>query len=138
MKIANRHKFIVVIHKNNKQWNVIVINFKNNFVYVQRKIDDIFRAYRAFVRIYVNDIVMFNHFFEKYLRHFNQMFSLFVKFNITLKSFKTYLKYFIISFLKQKIDRFDLSTTQKKLIVIFKLRFSRTFKNLKIYLNMID
>ena len=114
------------------------MNFKNNSVYVQRKIDDIFRAYRTFVRTYVNDIVIFNHFFEKHLRYFNQMFSLFVKFNITLKLFKTYLKYFIISLLKQKINRFDLSTTQKKLIVIFKLRFSRTFKNLKIYLNMID
>ena len=89
------------------------MNFRNNSIYVQRKIDDIFRAYRAFARIYVNDIVMFNHFLKKHLRHFNQIFSLFVKLNLALKFFKTYLRYFIISLLKQKINRFDLSIVQK-------------------------
>ena len=138
MKIANRHKLIVVTHKNSEQWNVVVMNFRNNSIYVQRKIYDILRAYWAFARVYVNDIVMFNHFLKKHLRHFNQIFSLFVKLNITLKSFKTYLRYSIISLLKQKIDRFDLSIVQKKLIDILKLRFSRILKNLKIYLDMID
>ena len=138
IKITNRHKLIVVTHRDNEQWNVTIMRFRNNSIYVQRKIDNIFRAYRAFARVYVNDIVMFNHFLKKHLRHFNQIFSLFVKLNITLKFFKTYLKYFIISLLKQKIDRFKLSIAQEKLIVIFKLRFSRTLKDLKIYLDMIE
>ena len=138
IKIANRHKLIVVTHKDSEQWNVTIMKFRNNSIYVQKKIDNIFRAYRAFVRVYVNDIVMFNHSLKKHLRHFNQIFSLFVKLNITLKFFKTYLRYSIISLLKQKIDRFDLSIAQKKLIVILKLCFSRILKDLEIYLDMIE
>ena len=86
----------------------------------------------------MNDIVVFNYLFEKHLRYFNQIFSFFVKLNIVLKSFKIYFNYSIILLFNQKIDRFDLLTTQKKLIVILKFRFSRTLKNFEIYLNMID
>ena len=114
------------------------MSFRNNSTYVQRQINRILREYRFFVKIYMNDIVVFNHILKKHLRQFNQIFSLFAKLNITLKSYKTYLSYFIISLLKQKINRFELSTTQKKLIVISKLRFSKILKNLKIYLNMIE
>ena len=138
IKITNRHKLIVVTHRDSEQWNVTVMRFRNSSIYVQRKIDNIFRAYRTFARVYVNDIVVFNYSLKKHLRHLNQIFSLFVKLNITLKLFKTYLRYSIISLLKQKIDRFDLSIVQEKLIVIFKLRFSRTLKDLEIYLNMIE
>ena len=95
------------------------MSFRNNSTYVQRQINRILREYQFFVKIYMNDIVIFNHILKKHLRYFNQIFSLFVKLN-------------------EKIDRFELSTTQKKLIVISKLRFFRILKNLKIYLNMIE
>ena len=109
VKLTNRHKLTIVSHKENEQWNVAIMSFRNSLVYVQRQINRIFRVFRFFAKIYVNDIVIFNHNLEKHLRHLNQIFVLFVKLNIVLKSSKTYLRYFTISLFEQKIDRFELS-----------------------------
>ena len=114
------------------------MRYRNNSVYVQRQIDRVLRVFRVFVRAYVDDIVVFNHSLKEHLRHLNQMFALFDKLNIALKLSKIYLSYFIISLLKQKIDRFEFFIAQKKLVVIFRLKFSLTLKNSKIYLSMID
>ena len=63
------------------------------------------------------------------------MFELFRRLNIALKSFKTFLKYFIVVLLEQKIDNFEFITTKKKLKIIFKFQFFVTLKQLKTYLN---
>ena len=114
------------------------MRYRNSPAYVQRQIDRILRAFRAFARTYVDDIVMFSHSLKEHLRHLNQVFALFDKLNIALKPSKTYLNYPTISLLRQKVDRFGLSTAQKKLAAIFRLKFPLTLKNLKIYLNMTD
>ena len=114
------------------------MKYRNNFVYVQRQIDRVFRIFRTFVRIYVNDIVMFNHSLKKHFRHLHQMFVLFDKLNIVFKSSKIYFDYFIISLLRQKINRFEFSTTQKKFVIILRFKFFKTLKNFEIYLNIID
>ena len=82
IQIANRYKFIVMSHRDQKQFNVAVMNFKNSSIYVQRKINVILRVYRVFVKIYVNDIVMFNKILKKYLFHLRQIFELLNFFDI--------------------------------------------------------
>ena len=47
-------------HRNQKSFNVVVMKYKNSLVYVQRQIDRLFRAYRKFVKTYVDDIVIFS------------------------------------------------------------------------------
>ena len=138
MKIVDRHKFIIVTYRNNEQWNVIVMNFRNNSIYVQRQINRILRVFRVFVKVYVNDIVVFNHSLKKHFRHFNQMFALFDKFNIVFKSSKIYLNYSTISLFDQKINRFKFFIVTKKFVVILSLKFSTILKNFEIYLNLID
>ena len=60
MKLTDRHKLIVVTHRNSEQWNVTIMKYRNSSVYVQRQIDIILRKYRHFVKFYVNDIVIFS------------------------------------------------------------------------------
>ena len=74
MRITNKHKFIVILHCNQKQFNVVVMKFKNFLVYVQRKIDTILRVYRVFVRIYVDDIIIFSKTLKKHLIHLREVF----------------------------------------------------------------
>ena len=54
----DRHKFTVVSHREQKTFKVIVMSYKNFSVYVQRQIDRILKSFK-FVRVYVNDIVIF-------------------------------------------------------------------------------
>ena len=59
VKRFDRCKLIVVNHRDNKQWNVAVMGFKNNFAYMQKQIDGLLKPFK-FVKIYVDDMVIFN------------------------------------------------------------------------------
>ena len=115
-----------------------MMKFKNNSIYVQKKIDDILRTYREFVKIYINDIVVFNQILKKHLIHLNIIFQVMNFYDINFSSKKSFLNYFTIALLNQKIDVFDFITVNEKLNVIIKLNFSYIFKNLKTYFDLID
>ena len=138
MKLTNRHKFIVVTHKNSEQWNVAIMKYRNSSVYVQRQIDIILRKYRHFVKNYVDDIVIFFNTLKKYLKHLTFIFALFKEYNIVIKTFKIYFDYFIIVLLNQRVNNFDLFIVENKLKIIFDLKFFHIFKHLKIYLDKIE
>ena len=65
----------------------------------------------------------------------NQIFALFKEYNIVIKIIKTYFEYSSMLLLNQRVDNFELLTIEKKIKIIRKLNFFRTFKNLKTYLN---
>ncbi len=113
------------------------MNHRNTNAYVPREMKNIFREY-SWVKTYINDVIVFSKTLKKHLEHFTQLFALFEKLNITLKTKKTYFDYLNISLLKQKIDNLDLITTENKLKTIVKLSFLKTLKNLKKYLSMIE
>ena len=133
VKMTDRYKFIVVFHKKQEQFNVTIIKFKNFFFYVQRKINNIFRVFRNFVRVYVDDIVIFNNTFEKHIVHFHSILELFNSYDINLFSKKFFFDYFIVAFLEQKMNVFDFIIATNKLKIIIKLNFSYIFKNFETY-----
>ena len=134
----NRHKQIVIIHQSQKQFNVIVIKFKNSSVYVQKQIDFMLKDFREFAKIYINDIVFFFIFLNQYIKYFNKKFQRFSKYDVILNLKKKIFEYSSIVFLKQVVDVFDMFTFEKKLVVMIKLVFSKTFKKLKTYVKLID
>ena len=60
------------------------MKFKNVFSYVQRQIDIILRFYKAFVKVYVNNIIIFNKSFKEHIQHFHIVFDLLNKKNVIL------------------------------------------------------
>ena len=113
----------MITHKNQENFNVIVMNYKNFFVYVQRQIDRLFRSFRIFVKTYVNDIVVHSNILQKHLIHFKQIFDMFKINNIFIKSKKIFIDYFIVHLLNQKIDFFELIIVEKKLKIISRFFF---------------
>ena len=99
------------------------MKFKNSLFYVQRQIDAFLRIYQVFARVYVNDIVIFSHILKKYISHLHIVFQLLDNYEISLFLKNFFLKYFIINFLNQKIDVFDLTIAIDKLKIIIKLNF---------------
>ena len=100
IKLTDRHKLTIVSHREQKQFNVAVMNFKNFSSYVQRKIDAILRNLRDFIRVYVDDIVVFFNTFEKHMTHLHSMFQRLNFYDINLSLKKFFLNYFTIAFLK--------------------------------------
>ena len=134
--LIDRHIFIVVSHRNQEQFNVAVIGFKNLPFYVQKKIDVILRVHRKKKRIYVDDIVVFNHILEKHISYLHSVFQLFDSYGISLFIKKPFLNYTTVVLLGQKIDIFDFIISGENLETISKLNFFYIFKNLETYLTL--
>jgi len=46
---------------------MVVIGYKNSLAYVQRQMDRLLRAYQAFARVYIDNIVIFSVIIEDYI-----------------------------------------------------------------------
>lgn len=114
------------------------MKFKNSSVHAQKQMNDHFKNCRGFVKIYIDDIIIFNKILKEHVEHLHQIFRLLRKINITLKFFKTFFAYSKIVLLNQKIDNFELITAKEKLKIISILFFFKTLKKFEIYLKMID
>ena len=136
VRLADRHKLTVVSHRGQEQFNVAVMGFKNSPPYVQRKIDGILRAYRAFARAYVDDIVVFSRTLEEHIDHLHSVFKLLNSYGISLSPKKSFLGYPTVALLGQKVDAFGLTTAADKLEAIAKLDFPYTLKELETYLGL--
>ena len=134
----DRYKFTVVTHRNQKSFNVIVINYKNSSIYVQRQINRLLRKFRRFARTYVDDIVIYFRTTKKHAQHLRSVFNMLRQNNIFIKFSKAFLNFSSVRLFDQKIDSFELSTNEKKLKAITKFSFSKILRQLEIYLDLID
>ena len=125
----------MVNHRGNEQWNVAVIGFGNNPVYVQKLIDGLLKLLK-FVKAYVDDVVIFNQILQKHAEHFNQTFGFFNKMNIVLKPYKSYIGFLSITLLKQKVDNFEFNISTDKFETFRTMKFPAKLKNLEIYIGM--
>ena len=125
-------------HRGQESFKVLIMSYRNSFVYIQKMINKIFRSYRHFCRAYVDNIVIFFTSLKKHLSHLRFIFSTFEKMNIHLLLRKSFFDYSFVQLLNQKIDALKLITTKKKLIVIANLFFSRTLAQLKKYFDFIE
>ena len=116
---------------------MLIMNYRNSFIYVQRIINKIFRSYRYFYYTYINDIVIFFTSLKKHLTYLRFIFSTFKKMNIHVSSRKSFLNYSFVQLLNQKINVLKLTTTKEKFIIIINLFFSKILAQLKKYLDFI-
>ena len=103
---------------------------------MQRRIDGIFRFYRKFFKVYINDIVIYNKILNKYLYYLRKILDVFSRFKIKFNFRKLFLGYLFIKLLKQKVNGLELITAENKLKAISSLSFFYILKKLKIYLKI--
>ena len=81
---------------------------------------------------------MFFKTLKKHIQHFIKVFDILDANNIIIKFENIFIEYLIVQLFNQKIDSFDSVIAENKLKIIVKLRFSKSFQQLKIYLNLIN
>ena len=114
MHFSKRHKLTIVIHREQKIFNVAIISFRNSSTYVQKQINRILRFNQTFAKIYIDDIVIFSKTLNDYLMHLRDVFEIFKINNILIKSFKSFIEYSSITLLKKHVNSFDLITDEQK------------------------
>ena len=136
--LDNRHKLIVISHRDQEFFNVAIMSYKNSSTYVQRHIDRVLREHRRYAKAYVDDVVIFFRNLQNHMTHLRAVFDILNVNNITIKIIKIFIDYSTMQLLDQRIDFFELATIEDKLKTIFMLKFSRSLRQLKIYLRLID
>ena len=134
----NRHKFTIVTHREQKKFNVIFMNYKNSFSYVQRQTNKLLRSYKQFVKTYVNDIIIHFKILQKHLNHLRTFFQMFKIKRISLIVTKFFLIYSFVTLLNQKVDSLNMFIIVEKIVAIISLRFFFSFRDLEIFMNLID
>ncbi len=130
----NRHKLIVVSHREQKYFSMTSMNFKNSSAYAQRRIDIILRDIKQFCRAFIDDIIIFSNILKKHVEHLFTMFQRLFDHDIKLNSCKTFLSFSSVVLLEQHFDEFDLYAVKDKIAAILNWKFFLTLKVLKIYL----
>ena len=130
----DRHMLTIVSHRGQETFNVPVMGCMNSIAYVQRKIDMILRGINA--QAYIDDIVSGAQSFDEYIRDLRRLFTILVKFNVSISPTKTYLGYPDISLLGQKVNSFGLVTAEEKLRAISNLIYLVTLGDLEHYLGL--
>ena len=138
MHSNDTYKLTVVTHWKQEIFLISVMNCRNSVVYVQRQMNIFLRQFQAFVKIYIDDIVVKSKFLSEHLHHLHQLFNFFVKRNINLNLIKIFLNYFEVTLLKQRVNAFDLSIIENKFKALTSLIISKTFVKLKTYFELID
>ena len=128
VRYKDRYKFIIIFHREQKQYNVAFMKYKKSSPYVQRQTNKIFKFIREFVKAYVNDMIVFLKTLSKYLNHLRKMFTLFRQKRINLNFKKSFLNYFFVILFGQRVDSLSLFTFEKKLAIITTLRFLKTLR----------
>ena len=136
--LDDRHKLIVISHRDQEFFNVTIMSYKNSSTYVQYQIDRVLREHRRYARVYVDNIVIFSRTLQEHMTHLRAIFTILNVNNITIKIVKVFVEYLTMQLLDQRVDFFELVTVEDKLKTIFMLKFSRSLRQLKIYLRLID
>ena len=134
--LSDRHKMTIVIHRNQEIFNVAVMKYKNSFVYVQRQIDRMLKFCRKFVRVYIDDVVIFFKILNEHLFHLRSIFDLLTINNIFINSVKTFIDYSSVNLLEQHVNSFDLSINKDKIKIISEFIFSQNLNDFETYLSL--
>jgi hypothetical protein len=94
------------------------------------------RQYREFVRIFIDDLVIFSRTLEEHLRHLHLVFTLLDTLGVTLKPSKAFIAFPSIRLLGQVVDGFSMLAAKDKLHALTTLNFLENLKKLKIFIRL--
>jgi hypothetical protein len=134
----NRHKLIVVSHREQEYFSVASMSFKNSSAYAQRRINIILRDLKHCCRAFIDDITIFFSTFEKHVKHLCVIFQRLFDYEIKLNSCKTFLDFSSIALLEQHVNDFELHAAKNKIVAILNWKFSVILKTLEIYLEFTE
>jgi hypothetical protein len=117
---------------------VTIIKYKDSLLYAQRMMNRILRPHKAYIKAYIDNIIIFFKTFEDHIEHLDKIFELFDKIGIILKNFKVFLDYPSIILLRQRVDGLEILYSKDRITTILQLIFPFIFKQLKTYLGLTD
>lgn len=112
------------------------MRYINSVAYVQRKINNIYRAVRAWAHAYIDDIVCGAKLLPDLLDKLRTLFEIFFAYNISISPIKSDLNYPDVVLHGQQVDSLGLIISEQKLKAIKLLTYPDTLGVLEYYLGL--
>lgn len=135
-KKSDRYKLTIVSHRGQEESSVALMGYKGSPPYVQRQTDTLLRPLRAFVRAFVDDIIVFSRTLQEHESHLRQLFQLLREKHASLAPTKSFLGFPSVMLLGQRVDSLGMSTSEEKIKAITSLRFPGSLRDLEILLGL--
>ena len=132
----DRNKLTIISHRGQEESSVALMGYKGSPPYVQRQTDALLRPLRAFVRAFVDDIIIFSRTLEEHVSHLRQLFQLLREKRASLAPTKSFLGFPSVTLLGQRVDSLGMSTSEEKIKAITALRFPASLRDLEIFLGL--
>ncbi len=119
----HRARVCVVSHRGQEMFHVAIMGFCNSVPYVQRQMDLLLKAFIAFCRAYVDDLVVASSTFDEHLEHLESVLQTLQDHNVSLERKKAYIAFPEVSLLGQRVDALGMTTPEDKIKAIADLQF---------------
>ena len=96
------------------------------------------RLCKAFVKAYVNDIIIFFKILHEHIDYLRQMFQFFIEKRVNLTFNKLFIDYSSIQLLNQKVNNLNFIISKEKIVIIAAFKFLKSLNDLNYFLNLID
>ena len=133
---TDRSKLTIVSHRGQEESSVALMGYKGSPPYVQRQTDALLRPLRAFVRAFVDDIIVFSRTLADHESHLRQLFQLLRDKKASLAPTKSFLGFPSVMLLGQRVDSLGMSTAEEKIKAITTLKFPASLRDLESFLGL--
>ncbi|AEO59281.1 hypothetical protein MYCTH_2065342, partial [Thermothelomyces thermophilus ATCC 42464] len=96
----------------------------------------LFLKYRHFIRVYINDIIIFSKMEEEYLEHLYTIYKILDKAYIYISIAKSFIGYPAIRLLRYIVNSKGITKTDNRIAAFKKLKFLDTLDSLEHYLRI--
>ena len=124
IKFKHWNRLIIISHQDQEIFNVAFMKFINSIVYIQQQLDNKFRNFHKFCRVYIDDIIIVSTMLKKHMKHLDKIFDKLAELHISLALIKSYISFSDVKLLEQQVDSLDMSTSKAKLKTLSSLKFS--------------
>ena len=128
--------FTVVTHRTQKTFQVLIMGYINSIAYIQREVDSILHAERAWANAYMDNLVCKATSVSDIFQKLCVLCEIFVAYNISIKPTKTYLDHADVGLLGQLVNPLSLRAFDHKFKANQLLRYSKTLGALRYYLRL--
>ncbi|KAH3989747.1 hypothetical protein HBH52_015990 [Parastagonospora nodorum] len=132
----DRHKLAINSHRGQENLHVAIMGYINSIQHVQRQMENIMRDL-PFVRVYVDDFIIFSDNLEDHKKHLDAVFDRLDKLRFSLNPKKCYIGYPSVTILGQKVDAFGMATTDERMAAIRNMQFPKNAALLETYIGAV-
>ena len=133
---AHRDRMVVCSARGLEISNVALMGFRNSPAFGQRFVDRLFSKLRHFIRVYIDDFVVFSDTMSEHLDHLEQVLKITLDNRVRIAAEKSFIAYPAVKLLGYMVDGNGIQKTDERLAAFRKMTFPLNLSALETFIGM--